>query len=151
MTFIARAEPSLEPKEPIVSDRELAERFIDALRALERERDLEAIAGLFAAESEIGNIVSPRQFSGLEGAREFWRSYRSTFDAMESTFRNVVAADGRAALEWVTHGTSTDGDPFSYSGVSMLEFADGRIRRFWAYFDPHALGLQIEQRAAQSN
>jgi ketosteroid isomerase-like protein len=32
-----------------------------------------------------------------------------------------------------------------YEGVSILEMADGKITRFHAYFDPHALGLQVEQ------
>lgn len=130
-----------------MTDTELTQRFIAALHALERERDLDTIAGLFADDGEIGNIVSPRTFSGREGARDFWESYRSTFDEMESTFRNVIAGDGRAALEWMTDGTSADGDPFTYSGVSILEFADGRITRFWAYFDPHALGRQLDPAA----
>jgi ketosteroid isomerase-like protein len=134
-----------------VSDHDATQRFIDALHALERERDLEAIAGLFGPESEIGNIVSPRRFAGTDGAREFWSSYRSTFGDMESSFQNVIVGDGCAALEWTTSGTSADGDPFTYSGVSILELSDGRIQRFWAYFDPHALGQQIESSAAHAS
>lgn len=128
-------------------DTEMAQRFIAALHALERERDLDTIAGLFADDGEIGNIVSPRTFTGREGARHFWESYRGTFDEIESTFRTVIARDGQAALEWTTDGTSADGDPFTYSGVSILEFANGQITRFWAYFDPHALGRQLERGA----
>jgi predicted ester cyclase len=131
-----------------MSDREVTNRFIDALHALEREHDLESIASLYAAESEIGNVVSPRQFTGPDGARDFWRSYRTTFQEMQSSFRNVIVGDGCAALEWTTTGTSAEGDPFTYSGVSILELTDGEIRRFWAYFDPHALGKQIESSVA---
>ena len=126
-------------------DTNITQQFIDALAALERERDVEQIISLFAPESEAGNIVSPRQFSGVEGARAFWEAYRNTFGEVASSFRNVIGSDGRAALEWTTTGTSTAGSPISYDGVSILEMADGKITRFRAYFDPHDLGLQIEQ------
>jgi predicted ester cyclase len=56
----------------------------------------------------------------------------------------VIVSDGRAALEWTTTGTSTHGAPTTYAGVNILEFADGQISRFWAYFDPSDLGRQIE-------
>ena len=40
------------------------------------------------------------------------------------------------------------GAPIAYEGVSILEMADGKITRFHRlYFDPHDLGLQIEQAA----
>jgi ketosteroid isomerase-like protein len=121
--------------------------FIAALTALERERDPEAMVGLFAPESEVGNIVSPRTFAGPDGARAFWEAYRETFGEVSSSFRNVIEADGRAALEWTTTGTSADGAPIDYDGVTILEFADGQIIRCWAYFDPGGLGRQIGQPA----
>jgi len=126
-------------------DTDVTQQFIDALTVLERERNAERITDLFGPESEVGNIVSPRQFSGVEGARTFWEAYRDTFGQVASTFRNVIVSDGRAALEWTTTGTSAAGAPISYEGVSILELADGKIARFRAYFDPHDLGLQIEQ------
>ena len=131
-------------------DTDLTQQFIEALAALERQRDAERITELFGPESEVGNIVSPRQFSGAEGAREFWEAYRDTFGEVASTFRNVIVSDGRAALEWTTTGTSAAGAPISYVGVSILEMADGKITRFHAYFDPHDLGLQMEQDVAGS-
>lgn len=75
----------------------------------------------------------------------FWEAYRDTFGEVASTFRNVIVSDGRAALEWTTTGTSAAGASISYEGVSILEIADSKITRFRAYFDPHDLGLQIEQ------
>ena len=122
----------------------MTQQFLAALEALERERNLEPMVDVFAADSEIGNIVSLRRFSGPDGARAFWTAYRDTFDVVESSFRNVIVGDGRAALEWTTTGTSADGAPFRYDGVSILEFTDTEITRFWAYFDPGDLGWQIE-------
>ena len=130
-----------------MSDPATTQQFIEALHALERDRDLEQIVGLFAAESDVGNNVSSREFTGPDGAREFWQMYRETFGDMESSFRNVIESDGRAALEWTTTGTSAEGAPISYSGVSILEMENGQITRFRAYFDPSDLGHQIEQSA----
>jgi ketosteroid isomerase-like protein len=127
---------------------EATDRFIAALHALERDRDVETIAGLFAEESDVGNVASPRAFRGVAGAREFWESYRSWFGEVESDFRNVIVGEGRAALEWSTTGSSAAGDPIAYDGVSILELADGKITRFRAYFDPGALGQQMVSSAA---
>lgn len=123
---------------------QLAKRFIEALGRLEAERDLEAITALFGDESEIGNVTSPEKFRGREGAREFWGAkYRDTFGEVKSTFRNVFANETRAALEWTTEGTSADGSPITYDGVSILEIDGERITRFCAYFDAGDLGRQI--------
>jgi ketosteroid isomerase-like protein len=135
----------MELEEPPMAEAETTRQFIDALAALERERDVEQITELLAPDSEAGNIVSSREFSGMDGVRAFWETYRATFGEVTSSFRNVIVSDGRAALEWTTTGTSSAGTPIAYEGVSILEMADGKITRFRAYFDPHDLGLQIEQ------
>ena len=123
---------------------QLAERFIEALGRLEAGRDLETITALFSDESETGNVTSPEKFRGREGAREFWGAkYRDTFGEVKSSFRNVFASETRAALEWTTGGTTADGSPVKYDGVSILEFDGGRITRFCAYFDAGDLGRQI--------
>ena len=124
----------------------VTQRFLDALHALERDREVDGLVELYAEGAEIGNVVSPRQFAGPDGAREFWTAYRATFGEMESTFRNVIQGEGRSALEWTTTGTSPDGTPIEYAGVSILEFEGERIKRFWAYFNPTQLGHQLEGR-----
>ena len=126
----------------------VTQRFLDALRALERDRQVEGLVGLYAEGAEIGNVVSPRRFAGPEGAREFWTTYRATFGEMESTFRNVIEGDGRSALEWTTTGTSPDGKQIAYAGVSILEIEGDAITRFWAYFNPSLLGHQLEGRSS---
>ena len=123
--------------------RETAERFIAALGKLEEGRDVEPIVATYAEECEVGNVNVPEKFHGPEGARRFWTEYRATFGAMKSEFRNVIATDDRAALEWTTTGTSTDGKPIAYDGVSILEVSGDEITRFRAYFDPGDLGRQM--------
>ena len=121
-----------------------AQRFSDALGQLAAGRELDEIVRLFAADAEVGNVVSPEKFRGPEGAREFWGAkYRDTFGEVRSTFRNVFAAGNRAALEWTTEGTTGDGTPVKYDGVSILETDGEQIKRFCAYFDAGALGRQL--------
>ena len=127
---------------------QIAKRFIEALGRLEAGRDLEEMVRLFAADAEVGNVVSPEKFRGPEGAREFWGAkYRDTFGEVRSTFRNVFAAGDRTALEWTTEGTAQDGTPVRYDGVSILETDGERITRFCAYFDAGALGRQLTGKA----
>ena len=128
--------------------KELAEKFMEALGRLESARELEAIVSLFADECEVGNVVTPEPFKGREGAREFWGAkYRDTFGEVRSTFRNVFASENRAALEWTTEGTASDGAAIHYDGVSILETDGERVTRFCAYFDAGALGRQLKEKA----
>ncbi len=119
------------------------ESFIAALGKLEASHEVEAIVSTFAEDCKLGNAVTPKRFSGREGAREFWRQYRDTFGEMKPTFRNVIATENRVALEWVTEGTIHDGAVISYEGVSVLELEGGAIKRFHAYFDSKELSGQI--------
>ena len=123
--------------------KEVADRFVEALRKLEEDRDVEALVEIHAEDCDVGNVAVPRTFSGHDGLREFWTSYRDTFGEMKSEFRNVFADDaGHAALEWNTSGDANSKD-VSYDGVSLLEIEDGKVSRFRAYFDPRTVNEQV--------
>src|SRR5918997_2417265 len=122
--------------------KEVADNFVEALRKLEEDRDVEALVEIHTENCEVGNVSVPGTFSGHEGLREFWTSYRGTFGEMRSEFRNVFATEEGAALEWTTTGTS-NGDSVSYDGVSVLEIEGDKVRRFMAYFDTRYLTRQV--------
>ena len=123
--------------------KEVAERFVEALHKLEEDRDVEALVEIHTDDCDVGNVAVPKTFSGHDGLREFWRSYRDTFGGMRSEFRNVFAdAAGHAALEWNTSGEA-NGKDVSYDGVSLLEIEDGKVSRFRAYFDPRSISSQV--------
>ena len=123
--------------------REVADRFVEALRKLEEDRDVEALVEIHTEDCDVGNVAVPKTFSGHKGLREFWMSYRDTFGEMRSEFRNVFADDaGHAALEWNTSGTA-NGKDVSYDGASLLEIEDGKVSRFRAYFDPRSVSSQV--------
>src|SRR5215213_8422019 len=87
--------------------KEVADGFVEALRKLEENEDVEALVEIHTGDCEVGNVSVPGIFRGHEGLREFWTSYRSTFGEMRSEFRNVFATEEGVALEWTTQGTST--------------------------------------------
>jgi ketosteroid isomerase-like protein len=122
--------------------KEVAEGFVEALRKLEEEENIEPLVEIHTEDCEAGNVSVPGTFRGDEGLREVWRSYRSTFGEMRSEFRNVFATEDGAALEWTTTGTS-NGDSVSYDGVSILEIEGDKVRRFMAYFDTRDLAPQV--------
>ncbi len=122
--------------------REVADNFVAALWELEENENVEPLVEIHTEDCEVGNVSVPETFRGHEGLREFWTSYRSTFGEMKSEFRNVIATEEGAALEWTTTGTS-NGDSVSYDGVSVLEIEGDKVRRFMAYFDTRHLTRQV--------
>ncbi|MBA2510820.1 MAG: nuclear transport factor 2 family protein [Rubrobacter sp.] len=123
--------------------KKVADRFVEALWKLEEDRDVEALVEIHTEDCDVGNVAVPKTFSGHDGLRQFWTSYRDTFGSMKSEFRNVFADDaGHAALEWTTSGDA-NGKDVSYDGVSLLEIEDGKVSRFRAYFDPRTVTEQV--------
>ncbi|NTX08857.1 nuclear transport factor 2 family protein [Myxococcus sp. CA051A] len=128
---------------------ERAERFVEALSRLEESGDLEGLIELFSDDARVSNVASSRVFSGKEGARQFWREYKGTLRQVKSTFRNMIEAGDRVALEWESQGTAHNGAAVAYEGVSILEWDGEHIRRFYAYYDPHALGTELAHGTAR--
>lgn len=116
--------------------------FIAALRQLEASGDPEPLAALHAPDAPVSNPLTTSAHHGPEGARMFWLRYREAFGTIESRFDHVVETAEVALLEWRSTGT-VQGQTVSYRGVSVVEFAEGRISAFRTYFDTRHLGEQI--------
>ena len=126
----------------------IAEQFIEALKNLETNGNVEQIASLFAEDAEVGNVVTIGNSHKLN-AREFWKNYHDTLGEVSSEFRNKIISDNVVALEWTTSGTNADGGEINYEGVSILETDGERITRFFAYFNPNKLGRQMTEETAK--
>lgn len=129
-------------------DASRAQRFIDALHRLEEQQDLDGMVSLFADGAEVSNPTDDSPHQGREGARHFWDTYRRSFREIHSEFRNVTESGDVAMLEWVSRGRAADGSPIEYDGVSVVEYEDGRVRRFRAYFDAATLQTQMPRAGA---
>jgi len=129
---------------------ERVQRFLDALGALEASNDAGPMLALFTEDCEVGNVVAPERFHGIDEAKRFWSEYRDAFRDIRSEFVNLIESADRAALEWVSTGESASGHSLSYQGVSILEFQGDQIRRFMAFFDSGKLGRQFEGREGRA-
>ncbi len=116
-----------------------AQTFADALRQLERTRDLDAFVQVFSDDVRLVRPEGRGDEQGQEGARRFWQAYLDTFDDIASTFSRVEQ-DGRLGeLEWTGDGRLPSGRPISYRGVSLLQVdGDGKVTRFATYYDTAA-------------
>ncbi len=112
-----------------------ADTFIQALYKLENDRDVGPIAALYAPDATISNPLVKHAGEGEQGAEAFWTRYRAAFETIHSEFRNIVEDDKAAILEWISSGESKEG-PFRYGGTSVIEYGEGGITAFRAYFDP---------------
>lgn len=127
---------------------ERAQRFVEALTQLEETGEMEALLALFGEDSQVSNVVSHRTFHGRDGARDFWTEYKGMLQQVTSTFRNMIESGDRVALEWESSGTAHNGAAVSYEGVSIIEWDGELISRFYAYFDPRVLGLELSRGSA---
>ena len=123
---------------------ERAQRFADALHALDRDADeLDVMAELFAEEAELSNAATAltgKPFRGRDGARTFWQEYRAQFAEAETEFHHLTAGDGSAGLFWSTRGKAASGESLDYQGATLLVFDDaGAIERFHGYYDTRQL------------
>lgn len=119
-------------------------RFIDALQTLESSGEFDHMLSLFSDDCVVGNVLVPDRFHGRNGAATFWQDYLGSFGEIRSAFRTEIVDEERAALEWVAQGATTTGNTVRYQGITVLEFQDGKIKRFMSYFDPRSLGRQFE-------
>ena len=113
----------------------LTEEFVRALQRFEATADLAPLLALFDAEGEALNLGRTEPARGLEEIEGFWRDYRAVFREIRSEFTHVIEGKDGAVLEWVSRGTLPNGEPVEYKGVSVLETAADRVRRFRTYFD----------------
>lgn len=122
---------------------DIANHFMGALQQAEASGDTTPLVSLFDDSSELENPARSVTRRGRDGAEQFWREYLSAFGSVRSEFTRVHETAGSAALEWKSEGTLPSGEPVSYRGVSLIEFAKGdggphhprRVHRFCTYYD----------------
>ncbi|MDQ6656126.1 MAG: nuclear transport factor 2 family protein [Verrucomicrobiota bacterium] len=112
----------------------MAARFKQALQQTEQTRDAKHVASLFAEGAELSNLGGDH---GTDAER-FWSVYLQQFSEIRSEFTGEVVSDTGAALEWKSRGTTAEGKPIEYSGISLIEFDGDRVTSFRSYYDSAA-------------
>ena len=115
-----------------------AEQFMNTLQEIEQSGEVEPLVALFGDDAKLRRVGRPETYSGREGARKFWQQYLHAFEQIRSSFFNVIESEDAATLEWTSEGMLSDGNPFSYEGVSILEFQGEHVAEFRTYYDSAA-------------
>lgn len=115
-----------------------AQTFMTALQKVEEMRDVAPLAELFSDDCSVSNLAMQEPATGKQGAVEFWRQYLRVFQEIHSEFSYWVETDQAIVLEWNSKGRLNDGQPVQYAGVSVIEKADGKVKRFRTYYDSAA-------------
>ncbi len=129
-----------------------AQQFIDALHELEQcdaaasENQVDKLVTLFSPQTRLTNAalqLAGKEESGIDGARRFWSEYKNALGQCFSSFNHVTVDADAAGLFWTTEGTGMDGQPVKYDGVSLLEYdEEGLIRFFRGYYDTRDLTVK---------
>ena len=112
----------------------LAQTFKDDLQKLEQERSVDTIVKHFSDDATLKRLT-PETYKGKGDAETFWQEYLDTFKTQKTSFSHTTEADGVAVLEWTSKGELPNGQPFEYSGVSVLEHNGKKVSAFRTYYD----------------
>jgi ketosteroid isomerase-like protein len=115
-----------------------AERFMEALRALERSGDVAEMVRLFSEDAALRRLSQREDYQGQGGAESFWREYLEIFERVDTRFDHVIEDGDDIVLEWQSHGSLPGGKPLRYQGVSIVRFGGGEVREFRTYYDSAA-------------
>jgi ketosteroid isomerase-like protein len=111
-----------------------AARFKEALQQTEQTRDASHVARLFAEGAQLTNLGGDHG----NNASVFWKTYLDQFTDIRSEFTGETVSENSAALEWQSSGTTVDGQPVRYRGVSVIDFSGDALSGFRTYYDSAA-------------
>jgi steroid delta-isomerase-like uncharacterized protein len=87
---------------------------------------------------------------GIEGIEKLISGFRTAYPDGKLVLEDEVYSENKAVGRWVYTGTNTGpgemaptGKPVSIWGVSILNFANGKITEEWAAFDTQSLMQQL--------
>jgi hypothetical protein len=121
--------------------REAIERTLRHLNEVENSRSLDPTAKSDLVDGLSADDVQGWANGTLRGGRAEEREQEaflwSTFPDYHREFERVVIEPPVAAVQWRMTGSNEDlALPGELHGVSIMEFdEDGRIKRFWMYYD----------------
>lgn len=116
---------------------EMAQTFMNALKQVEREREVSPLVELFGDDATLERMTH-KTYEGKGDAEAFWTEYLEPFEEVSTEFFNVTEDDETVVLEWQSKGTLKGGKDLSYRGVSSFDVSDGKVKSFRTYYDSAA-------------
>jgi steroid delta-isomerase-like uncharacterized protein len=112
-----------------------------------RGGNLDAAEDLYARDY-VGHEPTSGDIRGVDGARQFAAVYREAFPDIETTIEDQVAEGDKLVTRFTARGTHlgevedlgpATGNRMEITGITIEQFADGKIVEDWTNFD--ALGM----------
>jgi hypothetical protein len=100
-----------------------ARRWADTWSLAWPQRDVEAIAALYAATAVHRSTAFREPGLGPAGVRRYLNENFGAEESIECWFGEPIVSGGRAAVEWWGSWTEQDQE-LTYAGVSVLRFDD---------------------------
>jgi ketosteroid isomerase-like protein len=110
------------------------EEWVEAYGRAWREKDADAVVGLFTEDAEYRSSPFREPSVGSAGIRDYWTRATSTQEDADVRMGSPIVAGDRVVVEWWT--TMRDqGEEITLPGCLLLRFApDGRcaaLREYW--------------------
>ena len=115
------------------SNRALIERFWQTLY----ERDFDGVGAFFADDGEYTDMPTPPE-DVARGPEQIAARLRLGLERLESishTVKTIVVEGDTVVTEHAEHWAWPTGEKISFPFVSMHEVRDGRLVRWWDYWD----------------
>ena len=112
---------------------ERAGTFADALQTFEKHGDVAAFAALFADDAVTQRLDARATRSPPSTTSE--KDVLIEVNWSRYSFQNCSTSPRRAALEWTSAATLTDGRPLQYRGVTVLDLDGDKISKLRTYYD----------------
>ncbi len=104
---------------------------IDKLLAYWNTGNFEGIEDVLHPEFEMRMSPNYEPEKGIEAFKESVSKTRESYPDFKITIEEGVYGENVAAGRWTIHATSKTGKIMNVMGISMLHFADGKIKDEW--------------------
>lgn len=111
--------------------------FINALKALEADKNPDMLVALFTDDATLERLTH-KTYEGKADTETFWQEYLEPFGDIATEFYNVTEDGDGAVLEWESKGSLGSGKAIHYRGVSSLSFDGDKVKSFRTYYDSAA-------------
>jgi steroid delta-isomerase-like uncharacterized protein len=145
LLYVLPALASLCLSRPLVA---YAQSDADKIKVIEAQapawsQGLEPLMATFTDDLVYEDVPLGVVNKGKEELRKFAAGFLNAFPDLKSTISSVIISDNKAAFEWLFEGTQKGDMPgmpasnkrMSFRGVSVAEFADGKVAHQIDYWD----------------
>lgn len=115
----------------------LTETFMERLQTIEASGDPAPLVELFADGTTLRNMTT-QEWSGVDGAQDFWTRYLANFETIRSEFFHHADDGHTGMMEWEATGKLADGADIAYRGISVIEHDGQKVQAFRTYYDSAA-------------